>query len=92
MILCSVMPFFCFQKIEMTEEVDPVKRTIVRIPRIVKPRGRLRWIGDAIANTVISQDINFHTKLHFQGPQFISNQIILIEFHSDVKNKSEAGD
>ena len=37
----------------MTEEIDPVKRTIVRIPRVTKPRGRLRWIGDAIANTVI---------------------------------------
>ena len=41
-----------FQKIEITEAIDPVKRTIVRIPRLVKPRGRLRWIGDAVVNTV----------------------------------------
>ena len=36
----------------MTEAIDPVKRTIVRIPRLVKPQGRLRWIGDALVNTV----------------------------------------
>ena len=36
----------------MTEAIDPVKRTIVRIPRLVKPQGRLRWIGDAFVNTV----------------------------------------
>ena len=41
-----------FQKVEMTEAIDPVKRTIVRIPRLVKPQGRLRWIGDALVNTV----------------------------------------
>jgi len=38
--------------IEMTDTIDPVKRTIVRIPRLVKPRGRLRWLGDAVVNTV----------------------------------------
>lgn len=31
---------------------DPVKRTLVRIPKVVKRRGRLRWIGDLISGTV----------------------------------------
>ena len=36
----------------MTEEVDPVKRTIYYVPKVIQPRGRLRWIGDAIASGV----------------------------------------
>ena len=44
----------------MTEAIDPVKRTIVRIPRLVKPQGRLRWIGDALVNTVCFSCIIFN--------------------------------
>jgi len=37
--LCSE---FSDEVVELKEEVDPVKRTIVFVPRVVKPRGRLR--------------------------------------------------
>ena len=36
----------------MSEEVDPIKRTLVRIPRVVKKRGSLRWIGDLVASGI----------------------------------------
>ncbi|TRY78347.1 hypothetical protein TCAL_13572 [Tigriopus californicus] len=43
---------FAGEVIETTERYDPVKRTLVRIPRIVQRRGRLRWIGDAVMSVV----------------------------------------
>ena len=41
---------FADQVIEVSTQVDPVKRTVVHVPKVVKPRGRLRWIGDVLAN------------------------------------------
>ena len=37
---------------EVAEEEDPVKRTIVRVPKVVKRRGKLRWIGDLVTSGV----------------------------------------
>ena len=47
--LCSE---FAPEVVEVEERFDPVKRTQVRVPRVVQRRGRLRWIGDAVANGV----------------------------------------
>ena len=33
-------------------ELDPVKRTYVYVPKIIKPKGRLRWIGDLFTNAL----------------------------------------
>ena len=38
--------------IDIRADVDPVKRTFVYAPKVIKQRGRLRWIGDAIVNGV----------------------------------------
>jgi len=40
------------KQVEMSEEIDPIKRTLVRIPRVVKKRGSLRWIGDLVASGI----------------------------------------
>lgn len=34
----------------MEEEVDPVKRTIVYVPKVVKPKGRLRCVCVFVSN------------------------------------------
>jgi hypothetical protein len=47
--LCSE---FAAEIIEASAELDPVKRTWVFKPKIVQRRGRLRWIGDMITNSV----------------------------------------
>ena len=36
--------------VENSVELDPVKRTWVYKPKVIKKRGRLRWIGDLIVN------------------------------------------
>jgi hypothetical protein len=36
--------------VEISVELDPVKRTWVYKPKVIKKRGRLRWIGDLIVN------------------------------------------
>ena len=38
--------------IDFRADLDPVKRTWVYQPKVIKKRGRLRWIGDAIFNGV----------------------------------------
>lgn len=38
--------------VEVSERYDPVKRSMVRIPRVIKQRGRLRWIGDLVSRGV----------------------------------------
>lgn len=46
-VLCNE---FADEVVKVAAEVDPVKRTIVHIPKVVKPRGRLRFIGDFFVN------------------------------------------
>ena len=41
---------FSGEVIETRAEFDPVKRSLVLIPTVVKERGKLRWIGDMIVN------------------------------------------
>ena len=41
---------FSGEVIETRTEFDPVKRSLVLIPTVVKERGKLRWIGDMIVN------------------------------------------
>ena len=43
---------FADEIVENSLELDPVKRSWVYIPKVVQKRGRLRWIGDIIANAV----------------------------------------
>ena len=40
------------QIIDVRADLDPVKRTWVYQPKVIKKRGRLRWIGDAIFDSV----------------------------------------
>ena len=61
----------------MTEAIDPVKRTIVRIPRLVKPQGRLRWIGDALVNTVCFFLAIFYLYVKFRLAKSLLTFIIL---------------
>jgi len=41
---------FAPEIIETREEFDPVKRSMVLIPKVIQERGKLRWIGDMIVN------------------------------------------
>ena len=41
---------FSQEIVENSVELDPVKRTWVYKPKVIQRRGRLRWIGDLIAN------------------------------------------
>jgi hypothetical protein len=36
--------------IETRAEFDPVKRSLVLVPKVIQERGKLRWIGDMIVN------------------------------------------
>ena len=56
------------EKVEITEEIDPVKRTIVYKRKVIRKAGRLRWIGDIIANlfTKVTDPIN---RRIFKGAQ-----------------------
>ena len=38
------------EKTQIFRTLDPVKRTWVYKPKVIKKRGRLRWIGDLIVN------------------------------------------
>ncbi len=35
---------------ETRAEFDPVKRSLVLVPKVIQERGKLRWIGDLIVN------------------------------------------
>ena len=43
---------FSDEVVEVVEETDPVKRTVVRVPKVVQRRGKLRWIGDMVETAV----------------------------------------
>ena len=38
--------------VDNTLELDPVKRSYVPVPKIIKEKGRLRWIGDMFTNAL----------------------------------------
>ena len=46
----SICNEFSNEIVETTAKIDPVKRTLVYVPKIVKRRGRLRWMGDLVVN------------------------------------------
>ncbi len=60
---------FADEIVEASAELDPVKRTWVYVPRVVQRKGRLRWIGDMIANTVgrVSRRLGLHPDNRRQG-------------------------
>lgn len=41
---------FSGEIIETRAEFDPVKRSLVLVPKVIQERGKLRWIGDMIVN------------------------------------------
>ena len=38
--------------VRLTERLDPVKRTTVYVPELVKEEGSFRWIGDLLVNGI----------------------------------------
>lgn len=46
----SICSQFASEIIETREEFNPVKRSMVLIPKVIQERGKLRWIGDIIVN------------------------------------------
>ena len=47
--------------------MDPVKRTIVRVPKVVQRRGRLRWIGDLVGER--EEEVKTPFKYPFAPPK-----------------------
>ena len=43
---------FSGEIVNMTARIDPIKRTIVYVPEVIKKEGSLRWIGDLLVNGV----------------------------------------